>query len=67
MSLSVQKNKYVSVLGMKYYIYLILIPKLYNINSVGYLLCVMLLFILVISTIFETKKCVNINKYITIL
>ena len=56
MSLSVQKNKYVSVLGMKYYIYLILIQKLYNINSVGYLLCVMLLFILVISTIFETKN-----------
>ena len=56
MSLSVQKNKYVSVLGMKYYIYLILIQNLYNINSVGYLLCVMLLFILVISTIFETKN-----------
>ena len=56
MSLSVQKNKYVSVLGMKYYIYLILIQKLYNITSVGYLLCVMLLFILVISTIFETKN-----------
>ena len=56
MSLSVQKNKYVSVLGMKYHIYLILIQKLYNINSVGYLLCVMLLFILVISTIFETKN-----------
>ena len=56
MSLSVQKNKYVSVLRMKYYIYLILIQKLYNINSVGYLLCVMLLFILVISTIFETKN-----------
>ena len=56
MSLSVQKNKYVSVLGMKYYTYLILIQKLYNINSVGYLLCVMLLFILVISTIFETKN-----------
>ena len=56
MSLSVQKNKYVSVLGMKYYIYLKLIQKLYNINSVGYLLCVMLLFILVISTIFETKN-----------
>ena len=56
MSLSVQKNKYASVLGMKYYIYLILIQKLYNINSVGYLLCVMLLFILVISTIFETKN-----------
>ena len=56
MSLSVQKNKYVSVLGMKYYIYLILIQKLYNINSVGYLLCVMLLFILVISTIFEKKN-----------
>ena len=56
MSLSVQKNKYVSVLRMKYYIYLILIQRLYNINSVGYLLCVMLLFILVISTIFETKN-----------
>ena len=56
MSLSVQKNKYVSVLGMKYYNYLILIQKLYNINSVGYILCVMLLFILVISTIFETKN-----------
>ena len=56
MSLSVQKDKYVSVLGMKYYIYLISIQKLYTINSVGYLLCVMLLFILVISTIFETKN-----------